>query len=85
MFFLYKFNDDEISYLIKGQLMINYYKMQRLHNNRYFCLQNSLLEDKNWITVVLYLKFLCNKFLVQYLFDYNDQQCILWLNQFCQV
>ena len=85
MFFLYKFNNDEISYLIKGQLMINYYKMQRLHNNRYFCLQNSLLEDKNWITVVLYLKFLCNKFLAQYLFDYNDQQCILWLNPFCQV
>lgn len=63
--------------------MENYYKMQRLHNNRYFCRQNSLLEDKNWITVALYLKFLCNKFLIQYLFGYNDQRCILWLNRFC--
>lgn len=43
--------------------MVNYYKMQRLHNNRYFCRQNSLLEDKNWITVALYLKFLCKNFL----------------------
>ena len=46
--------------------MKNYYKMQRLLNNRYFCLQNSILEHKNWITVALYLKFLCT---INFLFN----------------